>query len=268
MAILSGTTETQATTLQVDHYVDWGAIIAGGLVAFAISSLFIAFGSAIGLSMTSFQGGKSASVTALIVAAALWFLWIQVSSFLAGGYIAGRMRRRIGDASPHEVEMRDGTHGLIVWALAVVLGAALASALALSGLSGAVNSSATDYHVDKMVRSATLSASSPVVDTAQIGRVLVKHLGGGAMDDSDKTYLVNEIAARSGVSQAEAQIRLDETVATLSAQADTARRFGILAAFLTAASLLVSAAAAWWAATTGGKHRNEGIDHSHLTRWR
>lgn len=271
MAILSGTSstnETQDMTSQGHNYVDWGAIAAGGLVAFAISSLFIAFGSAIGLSITSFQGGKSASVSALVVAAALWFLWIQVSSFLAGGYVAGRMRRRIGDATPHEVEMRDGTHGLVTWALAVVLGAVVAGLLTISGLSGVARPNLTDYDVEKMVRSTTSTASSAVADTAQIGRVLVKNLGSTKMDDADTTFLVNEISARAGVAPAEAQTRLDQTVTTLKSQADMARRFGILAAFLTAASLLLGAVAAWWAATTGGRHRNEATDHSHFTRWR
>jgi hypothetical protein len=87
------------------------------------------------------------------------------------------------------------------------------------------------------------------------------------MDDADKTYLIREISVRSGLPEADAQKRLDETVATLKSQADTARRYGILIAFLTAASLLISAVAAWWAATTGGKHRNEGVDHMHFTRW-
>ena len=50
--------------------------------------------------------------------------------------------------------------------------------------------------------------------------------------------------------------------------ADTARKAGILVAFLTAASLVICAAAAWWAATMGGKHRDEGVDLSHLTAWR
>jgi hypothetical protein len=279
MAIVGTLTETGIAPRDTGHYVDWGAIAAGGLVAFAISSLFIAFGSAAGLSMTSFVGVKSASVTALVVAAALWFLWIQVSGFVAGGYVAGRMRRRIGDATPHEVEMRDGTHGLVAWALAVVMAAVIAGLIALSGLSGAASSNVTDYYVEKMLRSAappagqaatpptSPSASLPVADTAQIGRVLAHNLGSARMDDADQSYLVNQIIARSGATQAEAQTRLDQTVALLKAQADTSRRIGILAAFLTAASLLLGAVAAWWAATTGGRHRNEAVDHSRFTRW-
>ena len=109
------------------HYVDWGAIAAGVFVSLAVSSVFLAFGSAIGLSVTSFQPSASAPVVGIVIAAGLWFLWVQISSFIGGGYVAGRMRRRIGDAKAHEVEMRDGAHGLIVWAVNIVIGAALAS---------------------------------------------------------------------------------------------------------------------------------------------
>jgi hypothetical protein len=247
------------------HYVDWGAIIAGSFVAVAISSLFLTFGSAVGLSMASFQNGKSASLTALVVAGALWLLWVQVSSFVAGGYVAGRLRRRIGDGTPHEAEIRDGSHGLIVWAVGVVI----ASMLAISGLSGAASVSPMDYFVEKMLRSDTSAAPiTPTVDAAQISRVLTNNLGSAAMDSADKNFLVSAISTQSGLPQAEAQARLDQTVATLKAQADSARRYGILLAFLTAASFLISGVAAWWAATSGGKHRNEGVDHTHLLRWR
>jgi hypothetical protein len=266
MAVTAAANESKTLVSPETHYVDWGAIFAGGVVAFAISSLFFAFGSAIGLSLTSFQTGKSASITALAVAATLWFLWIQVSSFMAGGYIAGRLRRRIGDAKPHEVEMRDGMHGLIVWALTVISATIVASTLALSSLSGAGSASLTQYYVDKMLRNSASTPSQSIGDTSQVGRAIMKNLG-GVMDDADKTYLVNEIVARSGLTPVEAQARLDQTISTLKTQADTARRYGILTAFLAAASLLVGAIAAWWAAAVGGKHRNENIDHSHLTRW-
>lgn len=116
-------------------YVDWGAIAGGAFVAVAISSVFLAFGSALGLSLASFQSGSATSVTGLVIVAGLWLLWVQVSSFAGGGYLAGRMRRRIGDAPPHEVEMRDGAHGLLVWAVGVSLGAVVAAWLAIAGAS-------------------------------------------------------------------------------------------------------------------------------------
>lgn len=94
------------------HYVDWGAIAAGVFVSLAVSSVFLAFGSAIGLSVTSFHPSASAPVIGIVIAAGLWLLWVQISSFIGGGYVAGRMRRRIGDANAHEVEMRDGPMAL------------------------------------------------------------------------------------------------------------------------------------------------------------
>ncbi len=271
------------------HYVDWGAIIAGSLVAVAVSSMFIAFGSAIGLSLTSFQSGSSASGTGVVIAAALWFLWVEVSSFMVGGYLAGRLRRRIGDSSQHESEVRDGSHGLVVWALGVVAGLILASLLALHGTTLALTSansgtstSATDYYVDRLLRSDTAtpdagaavpapgSTTLPTVngDNSAVSRNLARSVTSSSVEDGDRSFLVNEISRRTGLSQADAQARLDQTIAQMKAQADRARRYGVLFAFLTAASLLVGAVAAWWAATMGGKHRNEGTDFSHLTRWR
>ena len=268
------------------HYVDWGVIAAGAFVAGAISSVFIAFGSAIGLSLTSFQNGSSASAAGLLIAAALWLLWVQVSSFMGGGYIAGRMRRRIGDATAHEVEMRDGAHGLLVWAVGVVAGAVVAAWLAMAGITGVANvaslatanSGAVDYYVDRLLRADTAATTPDAASTGvngqsppqsqQMARVLTRSLGGAGLDDSDKSYLAREVSMRTGLPQAEAEKRVDETVAALKTQADTARRYGILFAFLAAASLLISAVGAWWAACAGGRHRNEGVDHGHLTRWR
>lgn len=258
------------------HYVDWGAIAAGVFISLAVSSVFLAFGSAIGLSVTSFQPSASAPVVGIVIAAGLWLLWVQISSFIGGGYVAGRMRRRIGDAKAHEVEMRDGAHGLIVWAVNIVIGAALATWLALAGVSGAIgtasNAGAMDYYTDKLMRSDAVAGTTAVsADTqynAQIGRILAKNVAARTFDETDKSYVVREISSRTGLAEADAQKRLDDTLATLKAQAETARRYAVLFAFLTAASLLVSGVAAWWAAIAGGKHRDDGVDHSHLSRWR
>lgn len=115
-------------------YVDWPAIIAGIVLASAISILLLTFGSAIGLTMTDFDG-EGVDPVWVAIAAALWLLWVQVSSFMAGGYITGRLRRRHTGATEHEVDVRDGAHGILVWAGALVLGAFLA----VSGLGAAVN---------------------------------------------------------------------------------------------------------------------------------
>ena len=128
-------TAVSVETGTAEHYVDWGAIAAGVFVAIAVSSVFLAFGSAIGLSLTSFHASESAPVIGLVIAAGLWLLWVQISSFIGGAYVAGRMRRRIGDAKAHEVEMRDGAHGLIVWAVNIVIGVVLAGWITIAGVS-------------------------------------------------------------------------------------------------------------------------------------
>ena len=258
------------------HYVDWGAILAGVFISLAISSVFLAFGSAVGLSLTSFHAASSTPVIGLVIAAGLWLLWVQISSFMGGGYIVGRMRRRIGDGKAHEVELRDGTHGLIVWAVNIVIGAVIAGWMTVAGISGTAgavsDTGAMDYYVDKLVRNDAATANPGLaansVETAQIGRALANSIVARTVDESDRAYLVREVTILTGLPEADAQKRLDSTIITMKAQAETARKFAVLLAFLTAASLLVSGVAAWWAATTGGRHRDEGVDHTALVRWR
>ena len=374
-----------------------------------------AFGSAIGLSLVSPYHGPSPIIFYIVIA--LWFTWITVSSFVAGGYVTGRMRRPIDGATPHEVHVRDGVHGLVVWALAVAIGTALAtfslsSAVTTLSLSSAVKGGAAlvksgatsmsssvasvadpiGYGVDNLLRiddSASAAKSGPggssgttdtprqeisrilvmsaangsvssddrsyvarVVATRaglapadaekrvdsifaqvkaaadkirdanetarkagiilalslapnadplgygvektpkneanapignrgpmeasrqEISRILLMGAVDGSLSSDDRAYLARVVAARTGLSQADAEKRVDALSAQMKTSADkmraeteTARKAGILLAFLTAASMVLGAAAAWWGATVGGRHRDDKFDASHLTRW-
>ena len=62
--------------------------------------------------------------------------------------------------------------------------------------------------------------------------------------------------------------RLDDTMTTMKAQAEETPSICSTVGIYDCRLLLISGVAAWWAASTGGKHRNEGVDHSHLSRWR
>ncbi|MGD1876680.1 MAG: hypothetical protein ACFB13_04175 [Kiloniellaceae bacterium] len=103
--------------------------MAGGLaVAWAISVVLLQFGATAGLALgapTLADGATSWNV----LAAGLWVVLVSIASASAGGYLAGRMRARHGDGTENEVEVRDGVHGLVVWAGATV-GVALVTALA------------------------------------------------------------------------------------------------------------------------------------------
>lgn len=127
-------TGTPVTGAVATSYVDWPAILAGTVLAMALSFVLLTFGSAIGFSVTSFEPHEGASLFWLSVASGLWFIWVAITSFGAGGYIAGRLRRPVAGASLDEVEVRDGAHGLLVWATGAIVGAMLAA----SGISGAI----------------------------------------------------------------------------------------------------------------------------------
>jgi len=152
------TVEAPATVIEtapISHdnssYVDWPAIIAGILLASAISLILLTFGSAIGLSFTNFNAAPDVNPIWIAIAAASWLLWVQVSSFMAGGYLTGRLRRRVNDATEHEVDVRDGAHGLLVWAVGTLLNGfmALPNLIGLAFLSGTVAKLAKDYFSGK-----------------------------------------------------------------------------------------------------------------------
>lgn len=262
-------------------YVDWPAIIAGVVLASAISLVLLAFGAAIGLTVTDLEPNEGMPALWVAIAAALWLLWVQVSSFMAGGYITGRLRRRFANATEHEVDVRDGAHGLLVWAGAMVLGAIIAAG-GLGAAANAVGSAVgtatlatsnavegdvpfdpNSYFADMLLRSDTPLQSDASRDEA--GRILANVAEDETVNDADRTYLATLIARETNLGQEEAGARVDEVITRFDAArdealeaAETARKTGILAAFLTAAAFLVSGAGAYWAASVGGRHRDEG----------
>ena len=109
----------------------------------------------------------------------------------------------------------------------------------------------------------------------ELSNILARATDEDGLSEDDRAYAARTIAARTGLSEAEAQERLDAAVSEIqAAQADAreaaeaARKAGILIAFLTAATMLVSALGAWWAAGVGGRHRDEGTEFTILSRWR
>jgi hypothetical protein len=139
-----------ATTDDDRSYVDWPAIIAGIVFASGISLVLLTFGSAIGLSFTNFNAADDVDPLWIAIAAASWLLWVQISSFMAGGYMTGRLRKRHHDASEDESDVRDGAHGLLVWGGALIVGAVIAvggigaAATAVGNAAGAITNAASN----------------------------------------------------------------------------------------------------------------------------
>ena len=281
---------------ETGSYVDWPAIIAGIVIAAGISLVLLTFGSAIGLSMVNFNAGPDVPAIWIAIAAGSWLLWVQISSFMAGGYLTGRMRRRFPDATEHESDVRDGAHGLLVWAGALVIGAIIAVGgigSALTAVGNAVGTATTAaskvaqgaaanpsaghpaavldpnaYFTDTLFRlpqGAAPPAGTTTTDVrGEAGRILATSATTG-VSDADKAYLGQLVAQQTGLPPDQAKARVDETLKAIDAAkakaadaAEQARKTTVLGAFLTAASLLISAVGAYWAAMKGGRHRDEG----------
>jgi hypothetical protein len=277
-------------------FVEWGAVLAGAFLAAAISFVLLTFGAAIGLSATSPWPNSGVSAKLIATLAVLWAMMQQIGAFMVGGYVAGRMRSRWHEPTQHEVEFRDGLHGGLVWAVGIVIGAALAMATAgaaaktgidVAGKAAGVTALSTtepmDAVLDSMLRPTTVaqapSASTPPAAAtpapsasrtrstaassdetrSEMARILASAVASGALSDQNRAYLAQGVAQRSGLSQQEAERRVNEAFTAAREAADKARKAAILTGFVTAASLIISFGAVWWAAIRGGQHRDNEV---------
>lgn len=343
-------------------YVDWGAILAGAAIAAGTSIVLTTFAAALGLGAISpdpdgnMISGWGLALTALFTAISM------VAIYMLGGYIAGRLRKRVDASSRDEVTARDGIHGLVVWALGMILtgwiaasaigtgaqavGSAAGTAVnaagsaiggiaqgagqlaggvvsgagqlaggAVSGLGQAAGGAAAgaaadgtladalpeglasnplDYLTDGLLRQDAPGAGySEAALRREVSGILMSLIRTGEISERDRQYLVQAAAARTGLSEAEVNARVDaavtqaqeiraeaertlenarqqaetlrqeaETTAQQAAQAaidaaEKARQAAILSAFLLAASSLIAGAAAYIGAVRGGRHRDE-----------
>jgi hypothetical protein len=211
--------------------------------------------------------------------AVFWVMAQQIGSVMAGAYVAGRMRSRWHETG-HDADFRDGLHGALVWAVGVLISALLvfatAGAVARTGAelagkaAGSVASSpnAMDTVLDTMLRPAnTAQAASPSVPTtqgvdeprAEMSRILASSATSGSITAENRTRLAQLVSQRTGISQQDAERRIDDAMNAARAAADKARRAAILTGFVTAAALILSLGAGWWAAMRGGHHRDTSV---------
>lgn len=251
-------------------YINWPAVFAGTFVAAGVSLVLITFGTALGLSLsTSAPSWRNASI-GLSLLSGVWFLVVTLGAMLLGGYVTGRLRARFSAASSDEVEFRDGIHGLVMWGLAILIGAllALATSRALAPVANDRDNTASQttgepsnvaYEVDRLFR----TDRRPPADVgdqqirAEAGRLVGAAIGRRFSPD-DHSYLTRLVAARTGLAAPDAERRVQDVLNDARARADRARRAAVVLAFMTAASILIGAAAAWFAAETGGRHRDGG----------
>ena len=112
-----------------------------------------------------------------------------------------------------------------------------------------------------------ISSQSASSQTAEVGRIFVASLRTALLPPADSRYIAQLVAQRAGISQADAEKRVNETFARAQATlrdaetaakeaADKARKASSYAALWLFISLLIGAFAASFAATYGGRQRD------------
>jgi hypothetical protein len=120
------------------------------------------------------------------------------------------------------------------------------------------------YGLDVLFRSERPGAAETAADArAEASRIVLNSLKTGTLSDADRAYLAQLVASRTGISQVDAQKRVDDLVAHAKAAdakarqlADAARKTAAEGSLFAALSMLVGAFIACVAAALGGRHRD------------
>ena len=264
--------------------VSWGAVIGGGILSAALALFLTALGVGLGLSSISPWSDQGVSATTFSVGAGIYIVCVSMLANAVGGYVAGRMRHSWAGVHNDEIYFRDTAHGALSWGFALVLGATVLGAAtthilagasaglipaAGAGAAGVAQSQPADVYVDSLLRAdpaqpnSGAGAGTPTAGTdtrdsrGEMSRIFAPTLKkGGSISNEDRTYLVKMVSARTGLSQPEAEKRVDDTVAKAKKAADDARKAAAKTALWLAASMLAGAVAAMLGATEGGVLRD------------
>jgi len=260
--------------------VSWAAIFAGAATGVAASLILLAVGAGMGLASVSPWANVGASLTTVTVMTVIWLIVVQWVASGLGGYITGRLRTKWAGTHQHEVFFRDTAHGLLTWSVATLIAVVLVSFSAMvtargaaSAMSGAAQAAdearqtstgAFAYDVDSLYRSSRPEDAATDRARSEAGTILATAAVRGSLPAADRAYLIESVAARTGIAPADAQARVDTVTAREQAMrqqakeaADAVRSAGAKLAFATAIAMLIGAFVACVAAALGGQQRDE-----------
>jgi hypothetical protein len=279
-----------STIVDAQAAVSWPAIAAGAVAAAALALVLIAFGAALGLSAVSPWSDSGVSGSSFKAGTGIYLVIVAVMSSAVGGYLAARLRTKWAGIPTHEAFFRDTAHGFLTWAFATLLSAsALSSATAYlangatAGLGGAASQATrtvnpSDIYVDKLFRagppmqvapvpppsadSNATNTAAPAATNPGQSRAEVLRLWTASFHDSqdlsaaDRTYVAQVVAAHTGLSQADAEKRVNDVITEAKTAADDARKGAAKLSFWLTAAMLFGAFAASLAAVEGGSLRD------------
>lgn len=247
--------------------VSWGAVIGGAFVAAAISLIMLALGAGFGLSAVSPWSGVGPTAEAIGTVGIAWLIVMQVVAFSMGGYLTGRLRTKWVAIHTDEVHFRDTANGFLVWAVGLVVTVTflVSAAASMAGtarpddeaLAPKPAADVNDYLIDRLFR-ADNPSSQPTDETAQVeaGRILSNSLLRQDATANDQAYLAKLVAARTGLTQAEAQNRVAQAITDAREAANVARRNTARFLLWIFVALLIGAFCSSFAATIGGRQRD------------
>ncbi|MGZ3241431.1 MAG: hypothetical protein ACXWJK_14365, partial [Burkholderiaceae bacterium] len=204
--------------------VSWGAVFAGAAAAAALSLILLILGVGLGLSAIS---PWSYDVSAIGTSTIIWLVFIQLVASGVGGYLAGRLRVKWMSVENDEVYFRDTAHGLLTWAVASLIAAALMASAIRAVASGAIDvgngashavastvgtssqptgsnnsldsmTNPMDYYSDMLLRT-----DQPVPDTnraalrGEVNKIFLADLRHNKLTQEDKNYLSHLVATRT-----------------------------------------------------------------------
>jgi hypothetical protein len=236
-----------STIADAQSAVSWGAIAAGAVGAAALALLLIAFGAGLGLSAVSPWSDSGVSASTFKTGTGIYLVCVAVMSSAVGGYLAARLRTKWVGVHTHEVFFRDTAHGFIAWAFATLLSAAAGQA-APAPASSPVGGNPIP---------AAPSGANSNQSRAEVLRLWTASFQGNQdFSTADKTYVAQVVAARTGMSQADAEKRVNDVIVEAKTAADTARKGAAKLSFWLTAAMLFGAFAASLAAVEGGSLRD------------
>lgn len=258
--------------------ISWGAIIGGAVGALSVSLVLSSLAGGLGFASVSAWPDSGASLAGIGVGAVIALVVVQWLAAAFGGYLTGRLRTKWAAMHSDEVFFRDTAHGFLAWALAtlIVLGGLMTAAGTGVGAAAVVGSGAAQgasaaavgqgmdgsngYLVDTLFRTdpnaTTTESATPAEARGEAGRILAR----GVTEDlspADRTYLASIVSRRTGLSQADAEARVDQVITSARETADEARQAASVGSFALAISLAIGAFVAAAAGALGGRHRDE-----------
>jgi hypothetical protein len=250
--------------------VSWPAIAAGAFATAAFSLILLSLGAGAGLSSLSPWSNSGVSASTVGKGALLWLVVIEIVSAALGGYLAGRLRTKWVDVHSDEVYFRDTAHGLLAWCVALVITAAFLTSAAARMVgadsrtpapsrSESVADDANRYYVDSLFRSGQAPTPNDAAIRSEVSAIFAHALASKEFSDEDKSHVAALVSARTGVSRAEAEKRVNDVFERDREAADAARKAVAHSLYWLFVALLLGAFSASFAATMGGRQR----DHIH-----